>query len=372
VTWLDGGDGSGPASPTGGAETITDRQMAWAGMPEIKASYLATAAAAANMPATVLLGKSPDGMNATGAGDLTIWEQEVKSRQDLRLRPCLDQLDVALVPSALGKPDPAVWWKFAPLSTPTEAVEATTFSTWATGVKTLSDTGLMPSLPTEKAVQNTISERGWLVGFDEAAAEVPEDERFPSLGQPDDGTDPNALTQEPAASNVVPLRRAANDRRFADAAPRTLYVQRKLLNAADVIRWAKSQGFATTLPADELHVTITYSRTPIDWMQVRPDWSSDADGNLTVPAGGPRLMERFGDAVVLLFASGDLTWRHDAIREAGASFDFDQYQPHVTISYQVPADFGLSKVQAYVGPLKFGPELFSEIVPDAMDDVTEE
>ena len=58
-------------------------------------------------------------------------------------------------------------------------------------------------------------------------------------------------------------KRAAND-----AAPRTLYVSRKLLNAKAVIAWAKSQGFETTLPAADMHVTIAFSQTPVDWMAV--------------------------------------------------------------------------------------------------------
>jgi hypothetical protein len=85
-------------------------------------------------------------------------------------------------------------------------------------------------------------------------------------------------------------------------------------------------------------------------------------------------VQALGDkgAVVLLFASNDLKWRHDAFKEAGASFDFDEYQPHVTITYQVPAGLDLSKVQPYTGPLKFGPELFAEVVDNWEQGVTEE
>jgi hypothetical protein len=41
----------------------------------------------------------------------------------------------------------------------------------------------------------------------------------------------------------------------------------------------------------------------------------------------------------------------------GASHDFDEYQPHVTITYE-GSDLDLSKVEPYRGELVFGPEIF--------------
>lgn len=374
VTFLDAGGPDGK-----GGETLEDRQMNWAGIPDIAAMYMAAAAAAADMPATVLLGKSPDGMNATGAGDLANWHATVKARQDLDLRPCLTQLDAALIPSALGKPDPAVWYEFAPLSTLSEKDEAATFLSTMQAMTALQTSAAIPDVAFSKGMQNLVTERGWVPGLDAALAEIPEGERFPSdiAGEYDpneaEGGDQTSAG-EAGAIGSVPVRRAANDTRFNDAAPKSLYVQRKLLNTADFIAWAKREGFDTTTPADELHVTITYSRQALDWMKIGQDWSSDKEGKLTVNAGGPRIVQTLGDkgAAVLLFASNDLTWRHQAICEAGASFDFDEYQPHVTITYQAPADLDLSKVKPYTGPLVFGPELFSEINEDWSSSITEE
>lgn len=367
VTYLDGGDKDGK-----GGETLQDRQMVWAGIPDIAAMYLSALAAAADMPATVLLGKSPDGMNATGAGDLAVWEKTIKARQDLDLRPLLNKLDDILIPSAIGAADDAIWWQFAPLSTLSEKEEAETFNTTMDAATKLQATGAIPDIAFTKGLQNLMKERGWMPGLDGALAEIPDDERFPEA-EDDDLTPELEGGDQGTGGNGVPLRRAANDARFTDAAPKTLYVSRKLINTADFIKWAKSQGFETTTPADELHVTIAFSRQAIDWMKVGQDWSSDKEGRLTVNAGGPRLVERLGDkgAIVLLFQSNDLKWRHDAIKEAGASFDFDEYQPHVTISYQAPEGLDLAKVQPYVGPLVFGPELFAEVVDDWEKTVSE-
>lgn len=144
---------------------------------------------------------------------------------------------------------------------------------------------------------------------------------------------------------------------ISDATPKTLYVSRKVLNAAEILKWAKSQGFTDTLDADDLHVTVCYSRTPIDWMAVGSAWES----KIEIPEGGARIMETFGDAKVLLFKSSDLEWRHGSFIEAGASWDHPEYQPHITIAYD---DTDLSKVEAYKGKIVLGPEIFEEVNDD--------
>ena len=53
-------------------------------------------------------------------------------------------------------------------------------------------------------------------------------------------------------------------------------VQRKLLNADELIQWAKAHGFETTQPAEELHTTVAYSKIPFDWSNLKPDTESPA------------------------------------------------------------------------------------------------
>ncbi|WP_420377775.1 hypothetical protein [Sinorhizobium meliloti] len=153
-----------------------------------------------------------------------------------------------------------------------------------------------------------------------------------------------------------------------DAAPRTLYVSRKVINAENIIAWAKGQGFRTTLPAEDLHVTIAFSRAAVDWMKCGQPWESE----LKLPAGGPRLIDKFGEgAVVLLFKSRELEWRHEAIKDAGASWDWPEYQPHITISYDGAPD-DLSAVEPYQGEIVLGPELFKEVNESWRQRISEE
>ncbi|MET3352369.1 UNVERIFIED_ORG: HK97 family phage prohead protease [Xanthobacter viscosus] len=147
--------------------------------------------------------------------------------------------------------------------------------------------------------------------------------------------------------------------------PRTLYVSRPLLNGAELIDWAKGQGFAKTVPADDLHVTVAYSRDPVDWAD-----AGDHFDQVRARAGGPRSVEPLGDkgAVVLRFEHAELAQRWQAFRDIGASWDHDGYRPHVTITYD-RAGVDLGNVEPFGGELIFGPEEFAEIDEDWADRV---
>jgi 8-oxo-dGTP pyrophosphatase MutT (NUDIX family) len=139
---------------------------------------------------------------------------------------------------------------------------------------------------------------------------------------------------------------------------RPLYVHRKLLNPKPLLSWARQNGIESPLAANDLHVTIVYSKEPVDWLAMGQAWS-----NRVEIEGGPRMLQRFGDALVLSFASYDLEDRHAQMRERGASFDFPQYRPHVTLSYKDP-DVDAEELAPYAGKLIFGPEIFQPIEED--------
>lgn len=157
-----------------------------------------------------------------------------------------------------------------------------------------------------------------------------------------------------------------HNRSVAKAKSGTLYMRRPLTNASDVIDWAKSQGFPTTQVPSDMHATLAYSKQPVDW-------PAPHDDHVVVTSHADRSVEKMGDGacVALKFASPTLQSRWQSMCEAGAGWDYDDYSPHVTISWQVPDDFDLSKVEPYTGPLEFGPEVLSELDPDWDDDHTE-
>jgi uncharacterized protein len=123
-----------------------------------------------------------------------------------------------------------------------------------------------------------------------------------------------------------------------------------------------------------LHVTIIYSKKPVDWMKVSMDiWGQDEKGQITIPPGGPRIVEALGTdgAIVLEFASTSLQWRHEDLKRSGAESDYDSYLPHMTITYDPPPDLDLSKVEPYQGKIVLGPEIFEVIVPKAQENIEE-
>jgi phage-related protein (TIGR01555 family) len=383
-------------------ETWETRQINFSGLPEVVTTFLQLVAAAADIPVTRLLGTSAKGLNATGEGDNDNYDEMVSARQETDLRPILERLDAFLLPSAAVDPSKA-FFAFAPLDKPTPKEEAELQDKKADTAKKYVDSGLVPRVALATAVQNALIEDNVYPGLEQAlkdtsasvglpveefkaivaawqsgglpkvviherlraAGLLPKDlqdfdafeeaiqEEGPALGTMSD-----PVTGKPVDPNAPqPGRQAA-----ADASPRTLYVSRPVANADEIRAWAKAQGFKLVQPAEALHVTIAFSRTPLDWMKIGDPWSGDTKGELVIAPGGARLVEPLGPkgAIVLLFNSSELAWRHMQIKEAGASWDWPEYQPHITITYDQQG-VDLAKVEPYRGRIVLGPERFEEI-----------
>nr|WP_200985064.1 phage prohead protein [Rhizobium rhizogenes] len=130
-----------------------------------------------------------------------------------------------------------------------------------------------------------------------------------------------------------------------------MFVSRPLLNHCEFLAWAKSEGFADTVAADKLHVTITTSRGTVNWEQISPCAS-----NLTVRVVGRRSIRQFGGLMVLIFGSRRLSQRHAEFRRLGMSWDFPSYTPHISFAFDEGVD--LAKVRPFLGRLDFCPECF--------------
>jgi hypothetical protein len=195
-----------------------------------------------------------------------------------------------------------------------------------------------------------------------AAPAVPA--KNPSGTRPEGGTRDGSSADE---DSRVEGREAS----FAAEDLRPLYVYRRLKNARDLIAWAQKAGFASTLAAGDMHVTLAYSRRPVNWFAMGGTFGPPS-GEITVSAGGPRRVEKMGDqgAVALVFGSPELQWRHEEMVKAGAGWDHADYYPHVTITYAA-GDVDLAAVEPYQGKLVFGPETFEAIDEDWTGSVEE-
>jgi phage-related protein (TIGR01555 family) len=331
-------------------EEYDRKQITFATLPEVMQTFLQMAAGAADIPVTRLLGQSPAGMSATGESDMNNYYDRISSIQSLEMTPALYHLDECLIRSALGSRPPEIFYSWSPLKQMTEKELAEIGKMNAETANTLVTTGLFTPEELRTVVTNQMIESSFYPGLDQAVADT-------------GGEWETALEEEKENAKLAAeaAAKAPKPDPMLDAAPRTLYIRRDVLNASEIVEWAKGQGFETV--QDGLHVTIIHTRTPMDWIKVGQDWSIEDDGKLTIAPGGPRLMERFGEAVVLQFASSRLTWRHEDIKRMGAETDYPEYQPHVTITWAAP-DIDLAKVEPYKGRIELGPEIFEEVNDD--------
>lgn len=142
------------------------------------------------------------------------------------------------------------------------------------------------------------------------------------------------------------------------------YGFRPVLNAEQIIEWAVSQGFTSTLDKDDMHITIVYSRAAfmeIEQVDRYDDYYVHPYSNY-VSRGGRRSVETLGDKGAVVLKIDDLSLIQEWLdyRRMGASHDWEAYIPHVTITYQgAPAD--LSKVEPYMGDIVLGPIQFEPL-----------
>lgn len=149
-----------------------------------------------------------------------------------------------------------------------------------------------------------------------------------------------------------------------ESIPRTLYVSRPVLNGKEIQEHYLNQGFEETTSPDKMHVTICYSKDPVDWNNIH----RAVQDEIHIHPSEDRHHRIFGTqdnagAHVLEFSEAALADRHDFMRSMGASFDYDSYRPHVTVYYGDPG-IGADKIIPWKGPIHLGKEQFEEIDPD--------
>ena len=94
-----------------------------------------------------------------------------------------------------------------------------------------------------------------------------------------------AFAESEAVIFYVPVVLVDDKKAKAYSISHPLYVSRHVENAEEIIAWAKSVGFATTLLAEDMHVTICYSKEPVDWLPLE-HWTD----MLEVPPEGVRTL----------------------------------------------------------------------------------
>lgn len=321
----------------------------FSGLPEIIQMLLQCVSGGADIPITRLLGQSPGGLNSTGESDLQNYYDRLKGEQEGKLMPAFEQINAVLIPSALGGTREEFEMEFNPLWQLTEKEQVEMDGQKVVALQGLSAGGHVPDKVMKEVTQNIMSDSATFAGASKAYEGLTAAE-FNEMS----GGDPSTEEMEEALQ-------------IGDSRPMSLYVHRKVTNSADIVAWAKSQGFKTTLEADDLHVTIAYSRAQLDWHKCGQSWEE----TITIPAGGPRSVERFGSSAIVLEISADtLGWRHQQIMRAGGTNDFPEYRPHITISFNAEG-VDIEKLEPFQGKIELGPEIFQKVKEDWKSGVSE-
>lgn len=98
-------------------------------------------------------------------------------------------------------------------------------------------------------------------------------------------------------------------------------------------------------PIDKLHSTICFSRVPVPYKPLSEACKIGSTTKFKVfkTATGKR-------ALVLLIDSDYLRDRHEYANVLGATYDFPDYQPHITLAY----DIGARKIPDSIEPFEVG------------------
>lgn len=207
-----------------GEDEWTQRQLTLTGVRDVIITYDARVAGAADIPATRLFGKSPDGMNSTGESDLANYDQSIQAKQEMDLRPAMGRLDAVMLPSAGLKP--GLTWNFSPLRVLSEQQLAEVENKEADTLTKLVNTGMFSEVALEESFSNRMIESQRWPGYGEKRDEQmqsgefdPTDETNPSDIVPIPGTPSGGKEVIPstgaggAGLEATPPRRAANDRK---------------------------------------------------------------------------------------------------------------------------------------------------------------
>lgn len=145
--------------------------LTFSNMDAVMGMYMNVAAGAADIPATRLLGRSPDGMNATGDSDIRNYYDRLQADQAIRVQPALARLDEVLIRHALGDRPEEIYYEWKPLWQMDADQKSQVWLRKAQTYKIDVDSGLInPDVLREVRV-NQCTEDGFYPGLDQAVEE---------------------------------------------------------------------------------------------------------------------------------------------------------------------------------------------------------
>lgn len=146
------------------------KQTSFTGLPEVLDRYLQIVAAAADIPATRLLGTTSKGLNNSGDGDLRNYYDSLVGRRQKHIGPQLAYLDMILWVDATGSIPRDAYAEWCPMWQMSEKEKAEIAEKRANTSKIYAEMGALDENALRKGIENQLIEDGVYPGLEAAIA----------------------------------------------------------------------------------------------------------------------------------------------------------------------------------------------------------
>ena len=144
----------------GAEDNYEQHPYSFAGIAEVYEAFMMDMAGAAEIPATKLFGRSPQGMNATGESDMNNYYERLAQLQEIQLRPAIEKLLPVMAMSLWGEIPEDMEIVFKPLATTTPAERAEIMSKQAATITQAFSAGII----SQKMALRELQEQGKSIG----------------------------------------------------------------------------------------------------------------------------------------------------------------------------------------------------------------
>ena len=168
-------------------EEFDTKQFSFTGINDVLQTFMLDICGAAGYPMTILFGRSPAGMNATGESDLQNYYDDVGKKQEGSLRPSLEKLLPVVLTSTWGEVPDDFDFTFNPVQTPQADKRADLASKKTSSVVEVFNAGVISPKTALKELRQMNDETGmWSNVTDEdidnASDEINPDGEAPDFG----------------------------------------------------------------------------------------------------------------------------------------------------------------------------------------------
>jgi len=164
-------------------------------------------------------------------------------------------------------------------------------------------------------------------------------------------------------SGIFLAEKAGSKKLIKKETKKNLYVSRKVKNTKEIIDFAKSQGIEKILDEKDLHITLAYSKDLVDW-----DTFKKNEEEIEISLENATVI-KLGDSIALSFQSDILKKSWQKFIDSGASWDYDGFTPHISLSYHYE-NVDVSKMEKFNGKITLEKEVFEEVDEEKTKDLT--